>query len=298
MQQPIEGDVDESQQVVERVAAIDVAKATGMVCVRVSHASIAAKGATKVWEVKATTKALAEMGTISWPRGSSVSCWSRPRTTGGRSIISLKPPDSRCGWSTPNRPRTCRADRRPTKIDAVSLAKLAERSMVSASFVPAEAMRHVRDLARARFDLVDDRTRVKQPVGKLLEDARLKISSVLSDIHGVSGRAMIEALIAGERDPDVFAGLAERRARAKMADLAEAVEGCFTDHHARLARMLLDQTRRGRGLGAGDGEAFGEGAEGFAELDPAQRAVQFRAGPGCRGRSHYQLQEPRRLQWS
>lgn len=113
--------------------------------------------------------------------------------------------------------------------------------MVSASFVPAEPMRRVRDLARARFDLVEDRTRVKQRVEKLLEDALVKISSVLSDIHGVSGRAIIEALIAGERDPKVLANLAQRRARSRMGALAEAVDGRFTDHHARLARMLLDQ---------------------------------------------------------
>jgi ferric iron reductase protein FhuF len=65
--------------------------------------------------------------------------------------------------------------------------------------VPAELMRHVRDLARARYDLVEDRTRVKQRIEKLLEDALIKVSSVLTDVLGVSGRAMIEALIAGLR---------------------------------------------------------------------------------------------------
>ena len=114
--------------------------------------------------------------------------------------------------------------------------------MVTPSFVPAEAMRHVRDLARARSDLVEDRTRVKQRVEKLLEDSLVKISSVLADIHGVSGRAMIEALIAGERDPNVLAGLAKGRARARLSTLAEAADGRFDDHHARLARMLLDQS--------------------------------------------------------
>jgi transposase len=113
--------------------------------------------------------------------------------------------------------------------------------MVSASFVPAEAMRQVRDLARARFDLVGDRTRVKQRVEKLLEDALVKISSVLTDVQGMSGRAMIEALIAGERDPKRLAGLARGRARARLRDLQEVVDGRFTDHHARLARLLLDQ---------------------------------------------------------
>ena len=81
--------------------------------------------------------------------------------------------------NVPGRPKT-------DKLDAVWLAKLAERSMVSPSFVPAEPMRHVRD--RARFDLVEDRARVKQRVEKLLEDSLVKVSSVLTDIHGVSGR--------------------------------------------------------------------------------------------------------------
>ena len=74
-------------------------------------------------------------------------------------------------------------------------------------------MRQVRDLARARFDLVEDRTRVKQRIEKLLEDALIKISSVLTDVLGVSGRAMIEALIAGQRSPTVLAELAKGRAR-------------------------------------------------------------------------------------
>ena len=107
--------------------------------------------------------------------------------------------------------------------------------MVSPSLVPTEPMRQVRDLARARFDLVEDRARVKQRIEKLLEDALIKISSVLTDIHGVSGRAMIEALIAGQRSPTMLADLAKGRARVRRAALQEALEGRFTDHHARLA---------------------------------------------------------------
>ena len=111
--------------------------------------------------------------------------------------------------NVPGRPKT-------DKIDAVWLAKLAETvDGLGPSFVPAEPMRDVRDLARARFDLVEDRTRVKQRMEKLLEDALVKISVVLTDIHGVSGRAIIEALIAGERNPKRLAELAKGRARAQ-----------------------------------------------------------------------------------
>jgi transposase len=136
--------------------------------------------------------------------------------------------------NVPGRPKT-------DKIDAVWLAKLAERSMLSPSLVPAEPMRQVRDLARARYDLVEDRTRVKQRIEKLLEDALIKISAVLTDLLGVSGRAMIEALIAGQRNPVVLAELARGRARTRRADLERALHGRFTDHHARLARLLLGQ---------------------------------------------------------
>ena len=94
---------------------------------------------------------------------------------------------------------------------------------------------------RARFDLVEDRTRVKQRVEKLLEDSLVKISSVLTDIHGLSGRAMMEALIAGERDPKRLAGLAKGKVRARLGALEEAADGHFTNRHARLARLLVDQ---------------------------------------------------------
>src|SRR4051812_12262485 len=113
--------------------------------------------------------------------------------------------------------------------------------MVAPSLGPAEPMRRVRDLARARFDLVADRVRVKQRIEKLLEDALIKISSVLTDALGVSGRAMIEALIAGQRNPRALAELAKGRARSRRADLEQALHGRFTDHHAQLARMLLGQ---------------------------------------------------------
>lgn len=241
MQQPVEVDVDESQQVVERVAAIDVAKATGMVCTRVPRDSVNSKRVTRVWEVKATTKGLVELADhlvaerIERIILESTSDYWRPFyyiLEGAGLQVWLV--NARQAKNVPGRPKT-------DKIDAVWLAKLGERSMVSKSFVPAEPMRHVRDLARARFDLVEDRTRVKQRVEKLLEDALVKISSVLTDLHGASGRAMIEALIAGERRPAVLAELAKGRARARLGALAEAADGRFTDHHARLARILLDQ---------------------------------------------------------
>jgi transposase len=122
----------------------------------------------------------------------------------------------------------------------VWLAKLNERGMLRPSFVPPAQIRQLRDYTRLRSDLTQERTRHVQRLEKLLEDALIKLSTVATDIMGVSGRAMLEALIAGQRDPRVLAELARGRLRGKRAALVQALTGRFDDHHAELARMLLD----------------------------------------------------------
>jgi transposase len=134
----------------------------------------------------------------------------------------------------PGRPKT-------DKLDAVWLAKLAERGMLRPSFVPPAAIRQLRDYTRLSVDLTHDRSRVRQRTEKLLEDALIKLSTVATDVFGVSGRAMLEALVGGERDPRRLAALARGRMRVKQAALVEALTGQFDDHHAYLLRMLLDQ---------------------------------------------------------
>jgi transposase len=132
----------------------------------------------------------------------------------------------------PGRPKT-------DKLDAVWLAKVAERQMLRPSFVPPEPIRRLRDLTRYRADLVRSRTAEKNRVEKLLEDACVKVSVVVSDLFGVSGRAMMDQLIAGQRDAEVLARLARAGMRRKIPVLTEALTGRFTDHHAfLLARML------------------------------------------------------------
>jgi len=132
----------------------------------------------------------------------------------------------------PGRPKTDR-------LDAVWLCKVAERQMLRASFVPPPAIRELRDLTRYRVDLIAARTAEKQRVEKLLEDALIKLSVVVSDLFGVSGRAMMAALIAGQRDPAVLAGLARGSMRSKTAGLTEALTGRFTAHHAFLLTQML-----------------------------------------------------------
>src|ERR1019366_8503996 len=134
----------------------------------------------------------------------------------------------------PGRPKT-------DKLDSVWLAKLNERGMLRRSFVPPVEIRRLRDYTRLRVDLIQDRSRHVQRLVKLLEDALIKLSTVATDIMGLSGRAMIDALIAGECDPRVLAELARGRMRVKRAALVEALTGRFDAHHAELAQILLDQ---------------------------------------------------------
>src|SRR4029079_2128933 len=121
------------------------------------------------------------------------------------------------------------------KLDAVWLAKLTEKGLLRPSFVPPTEIRRLRDYTRLRADLTHDRSRQVQRLEKLLEDALVKLSTVATDIMGVSGRAMIEALIAVQRDAKVLAGLARGRMKTKRAALIEALSGRFDDHHAELA---------------------------------------------------------------
>ena len=97
------------------------------------------------------------------------------------------------------------------------LAKLTERGMCRPSLVQPPEIRRLRDLTRYRRALVSDRSREMQRVEKLLEDAQIKISAVLSNLHGVTARAMMDALIAGQRDPRALAQLAKGRVRKKTA---------------------------------------------------------------------------------
>lgn len=124
--------------------------------------------------------------------------------------------------------------------DATWLAQLAAHGLVRGSFVPPEPIRQLRDLTRARTAITRERGREIQRLEKLLEDAGIKLSSVASEITGVSGRAMLEAMIAGERDPQLLANLARRRLRSKIPALTEALTGRFSEHHAFLARVHLD----------------------------------------------------------
>jgi len=234
-------EVEDHEEIVERVAAVDVAKASGMVCTRVPHESKAGKRITRVWQVGSTTNAILELAEQLAGEGigrvvvESTSDYWRPFVylleARGLAVWLVNARDVK---HLPGRPKT-------DKLDAVWLCKLNERGMLRPSFVPPAQIRRLRDYTRLRADLTGERSRHKQRLEKLLEDALIKLSTVATDIFGVSGRAMLEALTAGQRDPRVLAELAKGRLRVKHAALVEALTGQFSDHHAWLARMLLDQ---------------------------------------------------------
>jgi transposase len=135
--------------------------------------------------------------------------------------------------NVPGRPKT-------DKIDAVWLAKVVERGMCSPSLVHPKPIRQLRDLTRYRRSLIRERTREKQRLEKLLEDAQIKLSSVISDVFGVSGRQMLAAMIAGQRSPKVLAQMARGSMRSKTAVLEEALTGHFEDHHGFLLQAMLE----------------------------------------------------------
>ncbi len=124
--------------------------------------------------------------------------------------------------------------------DAAWLAELLEHGLLRGSFVPPQAIRELRDLTRYRKRLIQAHSAECQRIQKTLEDAGIKLDSVASDILGVSGRAMLTALVAGQRDPKLLAELAKGRLRAKLPQLQQALRGRFGDHHALLVGLALE----------------------------------------------------------
>lgn len=180
-------DAEDDEQIVERVAAIDVAKASGKVCTRVPHASIPARRVTKVWEVRATTNAILALADELARAGiervvvESTSDYWRPFVyllqAAGLTTWLVNARDVK---QVPGRPKT-------DKVDAVWLAKLNERGMLRPSFVPPAEIRRLRDYTRLRSDLTEERSQHKQRIEKLLEDALIKLSTVATSSESRAG---------------------------------------------------------------------------------------------------------------
>ena len=125
--------------------------------------------------------------------------------------------------------------------DCEWIAQLLECGLLKGSFIPPAGQREWRDLLRSRSQLVRQKAAVSNRIQKVLEDANIKLASVASDVMGVSGRAMLEAMVAGQSDPKELAQLARKRLREKIPQLEAALQGRVSDHHRFLLRSLLDQ---------------------------------------------------------
>lgn len=229
----------DEEQIIARVAALDIGKAELVCCVRVPAEGNLKKRLQEVSTHSTMTRSLADLANhlvdlrIERVVMEATSDYWKP-------VFYLLEAHGLEPWLVnardvrhlPGRPKT-------DVLDSVWLCKIAERQMLRSSFVPPAPIRRLRDLTRYRVDLIAARTAEKNRVEKLLEDACIKLSVVASDIFGVSGRDMMAALIAGEQNPKVLAQLARSSMRRKISELEEAFTGHFDDHHRfLLARML------------------------------------------------------------
>lgn len=170
--------------------------------------------------------------------------------------------------------------RKTDVADAQWGARLLEHGLVRPSFIPPRPTREQRDLTRYRKSLIEERGRETQRLHKVLEDAGVKLSSVASSVLTKSGREMIDALIAGQRDPDVLAEMAKGRMRSKIPELKDALAGRFNAHHALLCRAMLAR------IDQADATIDALTARIEALLDPHEAAVTLLVGiPGVSDRT-------------
>jgi transposase len=225
----------------ERAAGIDIGKQAVMVTVRVPSGTSKGGRAQETREFGTTRRQLLELA--GWLRSHGVERAGMESTSDywKPAFFLLEQQGFDCVLyqaskvkAQPGRPKT-------DKLDSVWLAKVTEQGSVAGSFVPPEDIRRLRTHTRYRRRLTQVRTAEKQRVEKLLEDAHLKLSSVISDVHGASGRDMLRAIAAGERDPRVLAEMARGVMRRKLAALREALDcSFFTEEHAFVLSMMLD----------------------------------------------------------
>lgn len=225
------------EQIVERCAGIDVGQAEVVVCARVPDASTGAT-AELVASYGTTTPDLLELN--DWLAGLGITQVAMESTGVYWKPVYYLLED---GFTVllVNAAHVKHVPGRKTDtIDAVWLAQLLAHGLLSPSFVPPKPIRELRDLTRYRKAVINERTAQINRVHKVLQDAGIKIATFASDIFGVSGRAMMRSLIAGEADPALLADLAKGRMRTKIPSLNKALTGRFSEHQAFLLRRMLD----------------------------------------------------------
>jgi transposase len=223
------------ERLIERVCGLDVHKQTVAACVRVPGA----KGA-REQHVRTFGTTAAELLTLrDWLEAHAVTHVAMESTG-----VYWKPIyyvlEERFTCLLVNAAHVKQVPGRKTDVqDCVWIAQLLEHGLLRGSFVPPAPIRELRDLTRYRKVLIQDRTREANRLHKFLEDAGIKLASVATDILGVSGRAMLDALVGGTTDPEVLAELARGKLRAKLPALRQALRGRFRPHHAFLVSQLL-----------------------------------------------------------
>ena len=234
-------EVEDEPLFCDRVAGIDIGKATVMVTIRVPSETRKGGRQQETREFGTTRREL--LALADWLRAwqvekagmeSTSDYWKPVYFLLEREGLDCTLYHASQVKALPGRPKT-------DKLDSAWLAKITERGSLAGSFVPPEEIRRLRTHTRYRRKLVQMRTAQKERCEKLLEDAHLKLSSVISDIHGVSGRDMLRAITAGERNPRVLAEMARGVMRGKIRRLEEALDcSFFTAEHAFILTMMLD----------------------------------------------------------
>src|SRR5215203_4707572 len=218
-----------------RVAGLDVGKDSATVCVRVRGPRGGWRSQTRTF--KTTTGSLQVMR--DWLLKEQVSIAAMESTS-----TYWKPPfycleEVMDVWLLNAAHMKAVPGRKSDVRDAEWIAQLLEHGLLAPSFVPPPDIRRLRMLTRYREQLMGDRTRELVRLELMLEDASIKLSSVVSSLKTISARAMLTAMIAGETDPLVLADMAKSKLRRKIPDLAQALTGHFDVNHARLARSML-----------------------------------------------------------
>jgi len=211
------------QRVIERSAALDVHKASVTACVRVPGEQRVEEFASTVRGLLSLRDWLAGFGVTHVAMEASGVYWKSP--------WAILEDEFEC--LLVNARHVKQVPGRKTDVgDAEWLCRLVEAGLLRANFVPPKPIRQLRNLTRYRKTQIQERAREVNRLHKALEDAGIKLDCVAADIMGKSGRDMLDALVAGERDPEVLANLARRQMRKKIPALREALQGRFEAHHA------------------------------------------------------------------
>jgi transposase len=223
------------EKLFERVAGLDIHKASVVACVRVPGEQGARRQETRSFAT--TTRGL--LALLDWLRSWGVTLVGMESTgVYWRPVYYLLEDHLECWLLNAQHLRNVPGRKTDVK-DAEWICQLVEHGLVRASFVPPREIRELRDLTRYRKAQIQERTREVQRLDKTLQDAGIKLSSVASKVLGVSGRLMLEALVHGTHDPEVLADLARGKLRKKLPALREALEGRFTTHHAMIVSQIL-----------------------------------------------------------